>query len=976
MHALVLTDAVDSTSLSEALSPKELAGLWAEHDRIARDLLVAHGGREIDKSDGFLLLFETVQGAVNWALAYHRASPLPARAGVHWGALTLRENTPKDVARGAKMLEVEGLAKPIAARIMSLAMGGQTLLSKAAVAELDSLALTVETVSHGFWQLKGVSEPMELFEVGEDQAPFQPPPDSRKVWRVVQGSRGWLPLREVPRTLPPERESFVGRQRDLRALAQHMDQGARLVSLLGTGGTGKTRLALRYSWQWLGAWSGGAAFCDLSEARSVEGIAKAVALALELPLRDAEPVQQVGQVLSERGPTLVVLDNFEQVARFASDTLGQWLDQAPRVQFLVTTREVLGIPGEQILALPPLSQDDGVALFTERARRVMGRDFESGQTQDIAAVVELVDRLPLAIELAAARCRSMSPRSIRERMDQRFRLLASTGGRRDRQATLRATLDWSWELLDAEEQTALAQLSVFEGAFDLSAVEAVIHTEQDSWPADLIQALVDKSLVRSLEQDRFGLLISVHDYAREKLVSESQATLRHLRHYARWGAPSAIEALHGPEGIERWQAMLRSLDNLIAACRRAVAMNTPALAAQTLLATTQVLLTVGPFSLGEELARPVLAMSHPRAIRIQLELELAKLLGLMGRSDEQLAMLELCLSQARLHGDPLLELQTLNAMAGPLSVLGRLEDAEGILRTCLADPVSQQDAHLLGSTHNTLGMLTGNMGRAQEARTHFSAAVALHRKSGNRAAEARSLGNLGSNAATQAENLVHLSASLALHESLGNRRSKAIVLGNLGRVCRRLGRIEEAYAHSRNALRLHRELGNRRSIGIQLLTLGSLDRVHRVPGARALLEEALMTQREVGFRRGQSYCCAELAMLDLGQGELQSADRWAVQARQLSQGYSGARVWADAASALILCAQDRPEQALALIQQTPMTEKTKPIALSVWAWSAALSGDRVQAEQCLAALEQLPEALVEEPRDLREQTLSLLERGL
>lgn len=117
-------------------------------------------------------------------------------------------------------------------------------------------------------------------------------------------------------------------------------------------------------------------------------------------------------------------------------------------------------------------------------------------------------------------------------------------------------------------------------------------------------------------------------------------------------------------------------------------------------------------------------------------------------------------------------------------------------------------------------------------------------------------------------------------------------------------------------------------------------------------------------------------MWDLGQGDLEAADRWAVQARQLSQGYSGARVGADAASALILCARDRPSEALLMIQQTPMTEKTKPLALSVWAWAAALSGDRVQAEQCLAAIEQLPEALVEEPAALREQTLKRLEQGL
>jgi class 3 adenylate cyclase len=236
-HALLLTDLVDSTQLAERLGDARMAAVWAAHDRTARDLLPPHRGREIDKTDGFLLLFEGASDAVSYALAYHRALrdlsarldvPLAARAGLHVGPVVLRENAPEDVARGAKPLEVEGVAKPVAARIMGLAVGGQTLLSDAARASLGEVSHRLE--SHGHWRMKGVAEPVELFEVGDDRAPFTPPPDAAKVYRVVRHGELWLPVKQVKHSLPTERDAFVGRDADLQDLARRLDDGAHLIS--------------------------------------------------------------------------------------------------------------------------------------------------------------------------------------------------------------------------------------------------------------------------------------------------------------------------------------------------------------------------------------------------------------------------------------------------------------------------------------------------------------------------------------------------------------------------------------------------------------------------------------------------------------------------------------------------------------------------------------------------------------------------
>src|SRR5256712_11414209 len=251
VRALLLTDVVDSTQLSERLGEADLAGLGAAHDRLARDLLPVRRGREIDRTAGMLLLFEAAADAVAYARAYQRAvaklkPPLKARAGVHVGPVILRENSQSDVARGAKPLEVEGMAKAVAARVMSIANGGQTLLSADARNALGEITLRVE--SHGHWRMKGIAEPIELFEVGEADALFVPPPDAAKGYRVVREGDVWLPVRNIKHSLPAERDSFVGRRETLVELARRLDAGARLVSVLGIGGFGQIEVVTRVRW--------------------------------------------------------------------------------------------------------------------------------------------------------------------------------------------------------------------------------------------------------------------------------------------------------------------------------------------------------------------------------------------------------------------------------------------------------------------------------------------------------------------------------------------------------------------------------------------------------------------------------------------------------------------------------------------------------------------------------------------------------
>src|SRR5262249_34985460 len=247
----------------------------------------------------------------------------------------------------------------------------------------------------------------------------------------------------------------------------------------------------------------------------VDGILHAVAQGLGIPLAGDDPVTRIGNAIAGRRQCLVILDNFEQVARHAEETLGRWLTRASAARFLVTTREVLGLQGEEILAVGPLSAADARTLFGKRAEA--GKPGFALGPEDAASIdllVKLLEGLPLAIELAAARVRVMPPRTLLARMNDRFKLLASRGGRLDRQATLRAVFDWSWDLLSLPEKAALAQLSVFESGFALEAVEAVLDLsryDDAPWPVDALQSLVQKSLHRPVADDRFDLLVSVQE---------------------------------------------------------------------------------------------------------------------------------------------------------------------------------------------------------------------------------------------------------------------------------------------------------------------------------------------------------------------------------------------------------------------------------------------------------------------------------
>jgi predicted ATPase/class 3 adenylate cyclase len=884
LRVLLLTDVIDSTKLSQRLGDAEMARLWAAHDRAARDLLPLWRGREIDKTDGMLLLFEAASDAVGYALAYQQAlkglvPPLAARAGLHVGPVMLRENSPADVALGAKPIEVEGVAKATAARVMSVAMGGQILLSADARQSLRADGLRLR--SHGHWRLKGLDEPIELFEAGDDRAPFLPPPDSDKAYRVVRHGGLWSPVREIRHSLPAEGDAFVGRVDALAELSRRVESGARLVSVLGVGGTGKTRLAMRYGRSWLGEFPGGVWFCDLAPARSVDGIVSAVAQGLDVPLGRDDPVVQLGHAIAGRGQCLVILDNFEQVARYAAQTLGHWMARADQARFVVTTREVLGLPGEVVLALPPLPPAEGAALFVQRAE-AGNPDFQPNAEDQvaIAPLVALLDGLPLAIELAAARVRVMPPHMLLARMSERFKLLASKGGRLDRQSTLRAAFDWSWDLLTSAEKAALAQLSVFEGGFTLEAAEAVLDlsgADDAPWIVDVIHSLINKSFVRLREGDRFDLLVSVQAYAAEQLqiagrlagsgpTATAAAQLRHLRWFGALGPQRATEG------------RCADLDNLVTACRRAELLGDGESAAGALEGAWAALNLRGPFQTGVELAEVACAMpglSDGAAARALMTLADARVT--CGRPGPAHALYEKAVARARAAGDRRCEARVVELVGVLLGYEGRTQEARAQYTSAARMAREHEDRELELMAINGLGGVAFAEGRVDEAQLQYEQALALAREVGDRRMQGNVLGNLG-NVHTEAgrmdDAVARSEEALALARETGHRKLECGTLCNLGMMYAVLDRLAEANAALGTALVEARELGHVRLESVVLCNLGIvLESLSRPDDARAHFRAALDVARALRDPRFEGQYLGYLGLLHARQGEHDDARR-------------------------------------------------------------------------------------------------------
>ena len=749
---------------------------------------------------------------------------------------------------------------------------------------------------------------------------------------------------------------------ELRDLAAQLDSGTRLLTVLGPGGTGKTRLVRRYGRTWLGDWPGGVYFCDLSEAQSLDGVIFAVASALEVPLGKDDPAVQLGHAIAGRGRCLVILDNFEQVVAHAPATVGRWLDFAPDAAFVVTSRERLNLSGEDAFPIEPLPFDeDAIDLFAARAR-AQRPDFaitESNRAA-VAEVVRLLDGLPLAIELAAARVRVLSPGQLVERMGDRFTLLAGARGAAARQATLRAAIDWSWNLLVAWEQAAVAQCSVFEGGFTLEAAEAVI--DLSSWPdapsiVDAVQVLVDKSLLRTwvpvdqarhaLVETYFGMYLTIHEYAAEKLAASGPdgrraAQERHGRHFARFGSEERLVALRRHGAGARRRILTLELDNLVAACKRAVAHGDGATAVATLRAAWEAVSTQGPFDLLIDLGMQVdgLPQIEP-TLRAAALTVVGRATVAAGRLDQAAPLFERALALARLANDATREASVLSRLANAERQQGRMDEARRHAEQALALRAALGQAD--GNPLYELGIVQRQTGAMQEARATYERALAIYRELGNGNGEAKVLNSLAILHAEQGrfdEARVHFESALSISREQGDRRQEGLVLGNLGSLNTEQGRLGMGREQSEAALAIHRDTGERIEEGQTLANIGLLDQAEgRVEAARSNFFAALAIARDASNRRQEGVVLGLLGALESENGQLDEARLHYDQALAIHRAVGNRRSEGGVLAQLadLLARQGRDEEARALLAQAEAHLRAVGETLEL-AWLLCLRG--------------------------------------
>lgn len=930
LRALLFSDVENSTEIAHRLGTARAEALWVAHDRCARDLLALHEGREIGRSDGMFLMFEQPAHAARYALDYQAALSdlgLRPRVGIHAGPVTLRRNSEADIARGAGVVEAGGPAIAVAARLMALASGGQTLASTEMRERVEpSLSNSMRFQSHGFYRLKGFEDPVEVHELGlREFARFQPPPDVAKAYRVARVDDLWLPVRDVRHNLPAERDAFVGRDTELRMLATRLGDGAHLVTLQGPGGTGKTRLARRYAWTWLGDWPGGVVFCDLSEARTLDDILSAVARALAIPLQRREPVDQVGHAIAARGRCLLVLDNFEQIVAHASATLAPWLDAAPEACFVVTSREVLHLPGEEVFALDTLPIEGAAFdLFVRRAQaQEAAFTLDEARRASIVEIVRLLDGLPLAIELAASRVRLLSPCQLLARLRERFQVLASMRGGPARQATLRATIDWSWHLLSPWEQSAFAQCSVFEGRFTLEAAEAVL--DLSPWPhaplaLDVVQALCDKSLVRTspaLDRDDgsaadplLHMYNNLREYAGEKLATSGDGLRRtverrHGAFYARLGTEASITALSRRGGAALARILTRDRDNVMAACRRAIQNDDASVAVDTYAAAWELLDRHGPSREGVALGAAIADMASLTPLeRARSMLVHGTALRRDGRMDEAARVLERALDLARTLPDRRHLAKVMLVLAGVRADQNDMTEARNCIELATAIALEIRDPGLEGSARNFLGIVEAEQGRYGPALDSLEAALTLQRTVGDSRGEGAATANVANVLRLQGDiptAIAYFERALAIQREVGDRRVEGLAIGNLGVLYSEQGRHAEARASLERAMVLHREVGNRHAEG---RILGALGRILADQGliveARAQLSTGEDLLRDVGDSEGLATLLCDRAVAEVAANDLAAARAALTRAEEVitTQGLSRASEAGQRVSAL------------------------------------------------------------------------------
>lgn len=766
----LFTDIEGSTRLLQRMGPELYSEALATHRQLLRQAFTAEGGVEVDtQGDALFVAFPTVSGAAVAARDGQRAlapGPITVRMGLHTGTpvLTAEGYVGIDVHRGA--------------RIAALAHGGQVIISEATAELLDGETLR----DLGRHKLKDFDAPAQLFQLGAGEFP---------------------PLRTPGSVdLPPYPTTFLGRSRELyEAVSVWLEKEPPLLTILGPGGTGKTRFSVELARTLADDAAGGTVFLSLAAVRDPQSVVPLIAERLGAAGPDLPAI--AARVGAKR--THVLLDNLEQLLPKAARPLADLLAAAPSLRILATSREPLRIAGEYEFDLPPLEESEAVSLLLERARAVRSGITDSPAVHDL---VRRLDGLPLAVELAAARLKLLSPEQVVQRLARRLDLLKGGRDTDERHATLRATIAWSHDLLDDEERELFARLAVFRAGWTLAAAEEVCQADLDT-----LGSLLDKSLIRRRPGDeRFAMLETIREYAWERLDASGQEDALRQRQLA-WLIGLAERA--GTRGtlpfLGRWDldAAAPEMDNVRAALEWAVR---------------------------RQPEQGLLLAAYLESYWVVRE------------PFEGASWIESLLVAAPLAG-PLVRAHALRALGGASEHLGHLDRAVLAYEQALEEVAGSADAgQLMYLRYRLVAALIARDDNAVTHRPVLAQCLAMFRQLGHRGAEAEALGAMGEVLLAQddlqgAIDLTVQSARIALAD--GWRFWAALQLNGAATAELNRGHLDAAEQHTLAALDLNLQLSanrgalaNMAKLAVVAAERGQAERAGRLWGAAEGEQEA------------------------------------------------------------------------------------------------------------------------------------------
>jgi len=841
----LFTDIEGSTKLWEQY-PEAMKSALAQHDAILREAIeLNHGSYVKTTGDGVHAVFEKAVDAINATIRAQQVLQtsdvlktseisIRVRMGIHTGEAELRDN------------DYYGQTLNRASRIMSAGHGGQILVSDITVqVAREHLADNIVLVDMGDHHLKGLLKPEHIFQVNA--------PELKHDFPLLQS----LPTRT--NNLPPQLTSFIGREREM-AEAKKKLENSRLTTLIGPGGTGKTRLSLQVGADQLSQFKDGVWFFELAPVSDPALIPSVLALVFDL--REVQNIPLMNIVLDylRAKQLLLILDNCEHLVEASAQIADQILHTCPQVKIIASSREALGIDGESVFRVPSLLDNEATRLFVERATKAESRfKLTDANASSVAQICSRLDGIPLAIELAAARVKLFTPEQIAARLDDRFKLL--TGGSRTalpRQQTLRALIDWSYTSLNESEQRALRRLAVFFGGCTFEAAEAVIG---ESEALDSLVSLVNKSLVNVEEQEsesRYRFLETIRQYAMEKLLESGEAVEARDRHldYVLQIAEQSGQQMFGAESMDWLDQMELEHDNLRAALEWA--------AANHIEKAMRLTLAVGGFwtsrdfnNESREWCRKILAASESLAIADEDRAKIYALWGwtliTTGNHKEGRAVVEKGLLLAKKIDDKksILRLLAVKGLAstfiGDLQVaIDTMDEAEKLARQV---NYPGELAMVLTGYAQVLYFMKRDV---ELSKQKLAEATQLGKLSGFQwvtSLAAYSAGRLAGNIGDLETARVKFIESAEISKRFGNKRIVYSSRSELAHVLRENGELDEAYKIYREVIPGWRDLGHRAAIAHELECIAYIlikredpERAATILGAAEALREIIDTQ--------------------------------------------------------------------------------------------------------------------------------------